>query len=63
MELAKTLVATGKQLKDAELSNLLADLSIELSNTRMHVAELLQEKAALTEKPQALTSATGEPCP
>ena len=57
------LIETAKKLKNAEINNLLADLSIQLSEARIQISELMRENAELTERLQSVTSATGELCP
>ncbi len=61
--LATRLREISKNIEDAEFKNVLADLSLELAETKMKMSELLVENAALKEKLHSLASASGERCP
>lgn len=61
--LATRLREISKNVGDAEFKNLLADLSLELADAKLKIADLLNENAGLREKLNSLTSATGERCP
>ena len=63
ISLATRLREIGKNIEDAEFKNILADLSLELADTKLKMAELMSENASLKEKIGDLTSATGESCP
>ncbi|WP_217475636.1 hypothetical protein [Stutzerimonas stutzeri] len=63
VSLASRLREISKNIEDAEFKNILADLSLELADTKLKVAGLLTENTELKEKLRALTSATGESCP
>lgn len=63
ISLASRLREIGKNIGDAEFKNVLADLSMELADTKLKVADLVAENAELKEKIRSLTSATGELCP
>ena len=55
--LAGRLREISKNIENAEFKNLLADLSLELADAKLKMADLMKEKL------NALTSATGELCP
>jgi len=61
--LAGRLREISKNIENAEFKNLLADLSLELADAKLKMADLISENAAMKEKLNALTSATGELCP
>jgi predicted RNA-binding Zn-ribbon protein involved in translation (DUF1610 family) len=61
--LATRLREISKNIGDAEFKNILADLSLELADAKLKVAELIAENAGLKEKIHSLSSATGEKCP
>ncbi len=63
ISLALRLREISKNIEDAELKNILADLSLELSETKLRLAELVAENAAMKENLHSLTSASGEKCP
>jgi hypothetical protein len=63
VSLASRLREISKNIENAEFKNILADLSLELADTKLKVAELVTENAELKEKLSSLTSATGESCP
>ncbi|WP_272166353.1 hypothetical protein [Vibrio diabolicus] len=59
ISLATRLREIGKNIEDAEFKNILADLSLELADSKLKMADLISENAALKEKLAALTSAQG----
>ena len=61
--LAGRLRSISKNIEDAEFKNILADLSLDLSEAKLQIADLLSENAELKKKLADLTSATGEKCP
>src|SRR5690606_27986653 len=61
--LATRLREISKNIENAEIKNLLADLSLELADAKLKMADLISENAAMKEKLNSLTSATGELCP
>ncbi|HLG15399.1 MAG TPA: hypothetical protein VJH03_12985 [Blastocatellia bacterium] len=63
ISLVSRLKKISENIKDAELKNLLADLSLELAEAKMRMANLLDENANLHNKIRELESAEGEPCP
>lgn len=63
IKLASRLREISENIKDAEFKNLLADLSLELADTKLQVADLTNENTALKTQIESLTSATGEQCP
>ena len=63
ISLLTRLKKVSENIKDAEFKNLLADLSLELAEAKMRMANLLEENANLHSKIRELESAGGEPCP
>ncbi|PMN92604.1 hypothetical protein [Enterovibrio norvegicus] len=63
LSLATRLREIGKTIEDAEFKNVLADLSLELADSKLKIADLVAENATLKEKLNALTSTAGELCP
>ena len=61
--LATRLREISKNIEDAEFKNLLADLSLELADAKLTIADLINENTDLKEKIHSLTSSTGETCP
>ena len=61
--LASRLREISKNIEDAEFKNLLADLSLELAETKMQLAELIEENTNLKRNLSALENFEGEPCP
>lgn len=61
--LAKRLREISKNIEDAEFKNVLADLSLELADAKLKIAEVITENAELKERIHSLTSANGEKCP
>jgi DNA-directed RNA polymerase subunit RPC12/RpoP len=53
----------SKNIEDAEFKNILADLSLELADAKLKIADLIAENASLKDNLHSLTSATGERCP
>jgi predicted RNA-binding Zn-ribbon protein involved in translation (DUF1610 family) len=67
MSTAITLLSRLKRIsdniKDAEFSNLLAQLSIDLSEARVQCAALTEENAALKRRIREFEAVGGERCP
>jgi len=63
LSIASRLKEIGKNINDAEFKNLLADLSLELADTKLKIVEVVEENAKLKEKILELESADGEKCP
>jgi regulator of replication initiation timing len=60
---AKKLKEISDKIKDADLRNLLADLSLELAEIKTQLADMMDENRQLKEKIRTLESTEGEPCP
>ena len=60
--LARLRQISGK-IKDAEFSNLLAELNINLSDARVENAALFEENATLKRRIRELEGLDGEKCP
>lgn len=70
INLVAKLQKINKKIKDAELNNLLADLSLDMANTKSKMAKIINENTELKnentqmkEKNRLLTSASGDHCP
>ena len=63
ISLATRLKAINENIKDAEFSNLLADLQLELAETKAKVAGLIEENTQLTQRIRELEHVEGELCP
>src|SRR5437588_1774934 len=61
--LVSRLKKISENVRDAEFKNVLADLSLELAETKMKMASLIGENADLENKIRELESAEGDPCP
>lgn len=54
----------SKNIENAEFKNLLADLSMELADTKLKLADLIQENLVLKEKINTLSSVSlADKCP
>lgn len=60
---AKKLKEISDKIKDAELRNLLADLSLELAEIKTQLADMMDENRQLKEKIRKFENTEGEPCP
>ena len=60
---AKKLKEISDKTKDAELRNLLADLSLELAEIKTQLADVNEENRQLKVKVRTLESTEGEQCP
>lgn len=63
ISLVSRLKKISENIRDAEFKNLLADLSLELAETKMKMASLIGENAELHTKIRELESVEGDPCP
>lgn len=61
--IAKRLKEVTDKVRDAEIKNLLADLSLELANAKLERASIIGENAELKEQIRNLQALDGEPCP
>jgi ribosomal protein L37E len=62
ISLTKRLKEISDNIRDAEFKNVLADLSIELAETKLKVAELLSENAELKNQLQSINTSPADPC-
>ena len=60
---AKKLKEISDKIKDAELRNLIGDLSLELAEIKMQLADVMHENTELKNKIRTLESPEGDPCP
>lgn len=63
ISLTKRLKEISDNIRDAEIKNLLADLSIELADSKLKVAELVSENAKLRQQLNELDTSPADPCP
>jgi hypothetical protein len=59
----KKLKEVGDKIRDADLKNLLADLSLELAEIKTQLADLTDENRQLKTKIRELESVECDPCP
>jgi DNA repair exonuclease SbcCD ATPase subunit len=63
ISLTKRLREINENIKNAEFTNILADLSLELAEVKLKMASLIEEKGELQKKIRELESIEGDPCP
>ena len=63
ISLTKRLREISKNIEEAEIKNILADLSIELAEAKMKVADLISENADLKRALAETETAPGKACP
>jgi hypothetical protein len=63
ISIAKKLKEASDKIRNADLKNLIGDLSLELADIKVHLAEVIEENSNLKAKIKSLESAEGEPCP
>jgi hypothetical protein len=63
ISLASRLREISKNIEDAEFKNIVADLSLELADAKLTIADLISENISLKENLKTLTSSAGETCP
>ena len=63
ISLAKRLTDISKNISNAEFKNLLANLSIELADAKLRIADLISENIELKNKLIEAQSAKGKNCP
>lgn len=63
ISLTKRLREISENIKEAELRNVVADLSIELAEAKLKVADLISENADLRKQLSEIEAAPGEACP
>jgi regulator of replication initiation timing len=61
--IAKRLRDVSDKIKDADFKNLLAELTLNLADIKMQLAEVLEENTQLKAKVRALEAVEGDPCP
>lgn len=61
--IVKNLSKLSDKLKNAELNGLIADLSLEMSELKMRMSELVDENTQLKAAARALDSPVHDPCP
>lgn len=60
---AKKMMEISEKIKDAELRNLVGDLSIKLADIKIQLANVTEENTQLKARVRALESTEGEKCP
>ena len=63
ISLTKRLKEISDNIRNAEIKNVLADLSLELAETKLKVAELLSQNAELKQQLQNVHTSPADPCP
>lgn len=63
ISLTKRLIDVSESIKEAEIKNILADLSIELAEAKMKLADLISENADLRNRLAEADTAPGDACP
>ncbi|WP_444896513.1 hypothetical protein [Microbulbifer sp. SSSA005] len=63
LNISSRLRDIAKNIEDAEIKNLVADLSLELSDFKLKVSDLMVENAELKDEVHKLKSADGVKCP
>lgn len=63
ISLATRLRDINENIKSAEFKNLLADLSLQLSDVKLKLADVLEENTKLKSEVAALKNVDGDPCP
>jgi hypothetical protein len=63
ISLTKRLKEISDNIRDAEIKNVLADLSLELAETKLKVAELVSQNAELKYQLQNIDASPADPCP
>ena len=63
IDIAKRLRQVGENIRDAEIQNLVADLSLELAEAKMKLSAVLEENVALKAKVRELETSEADPCP
>ena len=61
--LTRRLKTISDNIKDAEIKNLLADLSLQLADAKLKLASILEENAALKQRIKENENIEGDPCP
>lgn len=61
--IASRLKEIGKNISDAEFKNLLADLSLQLADAKLKIADVVEENVKLKSRILELESVEGEKCP
>ncbi len=63
VSLAARMREISANIRDAEFKNLLADLSLQLADAKLKMADLIEHNRVLSERVRELEHADGEPCP
>jgi len=63
ISLVTRLKTISDNIRNAEMKNLLADLSLELAEAKMKIAGLMNENLELKNRIKELESVEGDPCP
>lgn len=61
--LAKQAREIGTALKHAELKNIIGDLSMQLADVKIGMADLIEENYKLKKQLESIQNADGESCP
>ena len=63
ISIASRLKTISDNIKDAEFKNLLADLSLELADVKLKLANIIEENTVLKQRIKEIEVAQGDPCP
>ena len=63
ISIATRLKAISDNIKNAEFSNMLADMLLELADTKAKSAGLIEQNTKLQQRIRELEHVEGEPCP
>jgi hypothetical protein len=63
IDIVKRLRAVNENIKNAEFSNLIADLNLELADLKLKLVGVVEENIKLREQIRELENVEGDPCP
>jgi regulator of replication initiation timing len=63
IKLVSRLKEISEKLKDAQLNNLVGDLSLQLADLKVKLATVVEENVTLKQRVRELQNVEGEPCP
>lgn len=63
IDIVKRLRAVNENIKNAEFSNLIADLNLEFADLKLKLAGVVEENVKLKTRIRELENSEGDPCP